>query len=331
MTHSSLLGALAALLVVGELGCGGKASAGPSDGGGCAAPVVSFRNPTEGAVVGGPVAVQLNVSSVCPVSKVEVFADGQSFATMTVPPFSIFWDTSALTNANVELHAVATTNDGVTGEVAIEVTTEQPCQAPRDCPPRARILAPTANSTVCGKVTIYAEGFDDHDVPQVTFSVDGQPIGSALTKGPYLQDWDASTAAPGAHVLQAEAKDSTGNIAQGRVHVRVAADCKPQAPVIAFACPPPDPKGQVFCAMGMLPLCADARSASGIASVSYRINGLGLGGTAPRSPQWNATWDTSKYPDGTYQVQAVAVDSAGVATTEAQAFRVANMAPCPGN
>ncbi|MEX0707257.1 MAG: CHRD domain-containing protein, partial [Woeseia sp.] len=62
-------------------------------------------------------------------------------------------------------------------------------------------------------VTVSVTASDNVGVTEVRFFVDDQLLGSA-TAAPYSVDWDTGAEAEGDHVLQAEAEDAAGNVAQ---------------------------------------------------------------------------------------------------------------------
>ncbi len=84
--------------------------------------------------------------------------------------------------------------------------------APGDTtPPSVTLTAPAAGSTVGGTITLAATATDDTGVARVEFLVDGMAKGSDAT-APFTLAWNTTTAASGAHVLQARAYDAAGNV-----------------------------------------------------------------------------------------------------------------------
>ena len=77
--------------------------------------------------------------------------------------------------------------------------------------PDIQITSPTDGSTVSGTITITAEATDDDAITQVSFTIDGTPIGTPDTTAPFTTTWDTTTTTNDTHTLTATATDPTGN------------------------------------------------------------------------------------------------------------------------
>lgn len=77
--------------------------------------------------------------------------------------------------------------------------------------PSVALTAPAAGSTVTGSVNLAATASDDVGVDRVEFLLDGVLLGSDATP-PYGLAWNSTTAADGAHSLQARAYDLVANV-----------------------------------------------------------------------------------------------------------------------
>ena len=75
--------------------------------------------------------------------------------------------------------------------------------------PTVSITSPGAGA-VAGNVTVAAAASDDVGVVGVQFAIDGVPLGAEDTAAPYEVSWGSATAANGAHVLTAVARDAAG-------------------------------------------------------------------------------------------------------------------------
>jgi len=78
-------------------------------------------------------------------------------------------------------------------------------------PPTVSLTAPSSGATVSGTVTVSANASDNVGVTSVQFTLDGANLGSADSAGPYQTAWDTTSAANGAHILSAVARDAAGN------------------------------------------------------------------------------------------------------------------------
>jgi hypothetical protein len=77
--------------------------------------------------------------------------------------------------------------------------------------PSVVLTSPAAGSTVTGNVNLTATASDDVGVDRVEFLLDGVLLGSDASP-PYAWAWNSTTAADGAHTLQARAYDLVANV-----------------------------------------------------------------------------------------------------------------------
>jgi hypothetical protein len=78
-------------------------------------------------------------------------------------------------------------------------------------PPAVSLTAPAADATVANTITVTAAASDAGGVAGVQFLLDGSPLGSEDTAGPYSVSWDTRTATNTTHRLSARARDASGN------------------------------------------------------------------------------------------------------------------------
>lgn len=104
---------------------------------------------------------------------------------------------------------------GTGGEVAFTTV------SPDVTAPTVSITAPAAGATVANTVTVSADATDDRTVVGVQFLLDGTAVGGEDTVAPYTLSWDTTTAANGAHVLTARARDSVNQTVSAPVSVTV--------------------------------------------------------------------------------------------------------------
>jgi hypothetical protein len=97
--------------------------------------------------------------------------------------------------------------------------------------PSVRIINPIGKQTVSGTVPIFATASDDVAVSSVQFSLDGRPIGSPVTKPPFVIHWRTTRARPGRHRLTAVATNPSGNRATATLAVTVQ---NPPPPMTCF-------------------------------------------------------------------------------------------------
>jgi len=89
------------------------------------------------------------------------------------------------------------------------VTATAACPAP---PPSVSIAAPGNGTTVGGtNVLLNAAATSTVGIANVQFTLDGNPLGSAISNGPYSLNWDSTTVTNGSHAITAIATDVDGN------------------------------------------------------------------------------------------------------------------------
>ena len=87
--------------------------------------------------------------------------------------------------------------------------------------PSVSFVVPVNGATISGTVNLSANASDNVGVAGVQFSVDGNNLGSDDTVPPFEISWNSTTAANGARVLTATARDVAGNRATATVNVFV--------------------------------------------------------------------------------------------------------------
>ncbi|MDO6707031.1 Ig-like domain-containing protein [Photobacterium sp. 1_MG-2023] len=176
-----------------------------TDQGVCAVvPTVNFTAPADHAVVLSGDTVTLAVDATDAdgsVTQVEFFAAGQSLGTDTAAPYTTSW--TAAGAGDVSLSAVATDNEGNTGQAGVLVSvSEQPLVV--------TLTSPTSGTTVgLGKsVSVSADAASlNSTVSQVAFLVNGAVMATDTT-APYRVDW--TPGAVGNYTVFAQVTDATG-------------------------------------------------------------------------------------------------------------------------
>ncbi len=114
-----------------------------------------------------------------------------------------------------------------------------------------------------------------------------------------------ATTAGGPFTLTATALGQSGS---AQISVATTPDTRP--PVVSITSPAAG--SQVFGVVSLLAFATDDRA---VASVSFAVDGAGVGSVA--SPPYEVAWDTRAVPLGLHRLQARAVDTAGNATDSA--------------
>ena len=87
--------------------------------------------------------------------------------------------------------------------------------------PSVSFITPSNDTTVSGSITLTAAASDNVAVATVQFFVDGVAIGSPVTASPYTTTWDCTGMGDGPHLLEAVARDTSGNSATSSTNIRV--------------------------------------------------------------------------------------------------------------
>ncbi|MGB2713846.1 MAG: Ig-like domain-containing protein [Vicinamibacterales bacterium] len=102
--------------------------------------------------------------------------------------------------------------------------------------PTVSMTAPSSGASVSGTTSLSANASDNVGVAGVQFNVDGSPVGSEDTSGPYSLSWNTTSVANGSHSITAVARDAAGNqTTSAAVSVNVANTITPPPPGTGLA------------------------------------------------------------------------------------------------
>jgi subtilisin family serine protease len=282
-----------------------------------AAPSIAVTSPGAG-IVAGNVSVAAAASDDIGVAGVQFALNGAPLgAEDTTAPYAVSWDSATAANDVYVLTAIARDAVGrTTISTAVSVTVANDTAAPS-----VAVTSPGAG-TVAGSVNVAATASDDLGVAGVQFILNGEPLGAEDTTAPYQVSWDSASAANGAYVLTAVARDAAGHTATATsVSVTVTNDAAP--PTVAVTSPV---AGAVAGSVTVAALAADD---VGVAGVQFMLNGAPLGAEDTTAP-YEAAWDTAGAGNGAHVIAAVARDAAGRTTTAAAvSVTVSNDAAAP--
>ena len=102
--------------------------------------------------------------------------------------------------------------------------------------PTVSITSPASGATVSGSVALAATASDNVGVTRVEFYADGTLVGTDVSS-PYVGTWNATTATPGSHTIQARAYDAAGNTTNSNVSVTVPVPTDTTAPTVSITAP----------------------------------------------------------------------------------------------
>ncbi|MBI5821709.1 MAG: S8 family serine peptidase [Verrucomicrobia bacterium] len=184
--------------------------------------------------------------------------------------------------------------------------------------PSVAIVTPASGSVLKGTASISVRASDNVGVTQTACYVDGTLIGTS-TNAAATFSWNSTTVADGTHVLQARARDATGNIGVSTdvsITVQNAADSS--APVVTISSPT---DGSTV--KGVISITVSATDDTGVAQVNCYLDGSLLGSRNRTSATFGL--DTTKVSNGTHTLLAHAYDTSGnIGTSSTVSFTVQN-------
>ena len=117
--------------------------------------------------------------------------------------------------------------------------------------PTVTLTSPSDGALIAGSITVSATAGDDVGVQSVQFTLDGAPLGTAVTVPPYSTTWVSGTTSNGIHAVGAIARDAAGNVAESTVSVTVSNTAQtPNGLVAAYGFNEPAGSAQVVDASG---------------------------------------------------------------------------------
>jgi parallel beta-helix repeat protein len=267
-------------------------------------PTVAVTAPLDNAGVSGIQQVSANAQDNVGVVGVQFELDGNDLGTeVTSAPYTIFWNTTTVSDGPHSLTAVArdavgNSNTSATVGVIVDNT-----------PPTVALTAPSDNATVTGTIPVSADASDNAGVIGVQFKVDGINLGTEVAMAPYSMSWDTSTVANGVHSLTALARDAAGNTTTSVAIGVVAANIDTTPPTVAISAPV---EGATV--HGTILVSAEASDNVIVQGVQFLVDGNNLGSEVTSVP-YTISWDTTTVADGAHSLTAVARDAAGNSTT----------------
>lgn len=266
-------------------------------------PAVSITAPAASASLSGSVAVSASASDDLGITSVRFQLDGANLGSpVTVAPYTLNWDTTAVSDGVHSLTVIAYDSTGRSATSApVSVTVD-------NLPPTVSVSAPATGASVSGTVSVTAAASDDLGVASVQFQLDGANLGSPVTAAPYAISWDTTAAAFGSHTLTAIASDATGNHTTSTA-ITVTVDNVPPTAAISA------PVAGAHLA-GTASLTASASDNAGVTRVQFQLDGVNIGGALTTAP-YTLAWDSTTATDGNHTLTAIASDAAGNSTTSA--------------
>ena len=170
-------------------------------------PVVNITSPANNATISRVVQLAANPAAT---SGVQFLVDGVPFGnTVPAAPYTLAWDTTTVQNGTHWLAAQTTDSTGVTGTSSVVLVTV--ANGGGGSGPSVQVTSPAKGSILTSTVTLYATAASGQPIANVSFFVDGAPVGSPVTSAPYMMSWDSTTVKDGQHSITATVIDVLGN------------------------------------------------------------------------------------------------------------------------
>ena len=184
-----------------------KASVPPPD---TTAPTVAIATPTGGSTLSSAANVGVTAADNASVTAVDLYVNGNYYASDTAAPYSFFLDTTSLANGSHALQARATDgagNAGSSATVTVNVSNVVDTTPPTVAVTSVAKLVKGSNTTL----NVNVSATDNVGVSKVELYVDGARV-STLSAPPYGFALNIRSYAAGTHSLQAKAYDAQGNV-----------------------------------------------------------------------------------------------------------------------
>ena len=142
------------------------------------------------------------------VTAYNLYRNGTKVATVAAGTTTYTFDSLAC-NTSYNLGVEAQDGAGNVGPRAPLTASTAVCDT---TPPTASVTAPGNGASLTGSVTISATASDDNAVADVTFDVDGVPVGAADASTPYSISWNTRASSNATHTITAVARDTSNNL-----------------------------------------------------------------------------------------------------------------------
>ena len=194
-------------------------------------------------------------------------------------------------------------------EIQTDMNTPVGTPTPDTTAPTVSVTSPLDAANVSASINLAANAADNVGVAGVQFLLDGNTLGAEDTTSPYSLTWDTTTAANGAHVITARARDAAGNATTSApINVTVNNIQDVAFPSVAVTSPL-----DAASVTGTIPVSADASDDVGVVGVQFKLDGNVLG-TEDTTAPYSVNWNTTAAVNGPHTLTATARDAAGHVT-----------------
>lgn len=273
-------------------------------------PFAEITSPLLGELVSSSVTVSTEVDAPNDVLKVEFYIDNQLEYTDYDSPYEWNWDTAQYTEAEHKITAKAHDKFGLKVSTSVTVFVDNTA-------PTVSIREPAPENTYCGIVRVSVNATDNKEIGNVHVKVDNTEW-LVMTYDPpdFLWKYDLNTTpfSDGEHTLMVLALDKASNPAT--TSTTLLTDNTP--PTLTIQTP------QSGITVGLtLIVNVQASDSAGISRIEFYIQDV-LVYTVYEMP-YHWSWDTTKYPNGEYDITIKAYDTVGNTQTSETTVTVKNV------
>ncbi|MGQ9696523.1 MAG: Ig-like domain-containing protein [Armatimonadota bacterium] len=231
-------------------------------------------------------------------------------AAVSGTPFRFSVDTSKYPDGRHRFEVTVFDRAGNPGKTSLSLVID-------NTPPKLAVSGVSDGQLIGRTVTLTVTAEDAAGVSSVELMADGAVRIAQLTAPPFVFSVNTAILADGPHSLDVVASDGPGN--QAITSLSVAVDnTKPSVSLAGLA------DGQF--AGGKVKVSVTAEDANGIASVELRADGHSLLGPLS-APPFEFELDTTRLPEGSHSIEAVAVDRAGNLSSTSATVAIDNTPP----
>ena len=163
------------------------------------------------------------------------------------------------------------------------------------------IKTPHDGATVKGSVEVLAVGASP-SIAAVTFAVDGNAVGSTITKRPFAVRWDTRLVPNGTHTITARAFDAAGASLAVAASTVIVGNRPPEVRIVKPAA------GATV--KSTIDVVAAVHRHRNLASLQFQLDGSALGPVL-LGPPFATKWDTTLTSNGSHTLRAVVTTLAG--------------------
>lgn len=281
-------------------------------------PAVSLPQPASQSSISGSIDVSAVATDDTGVARVDFYRDdGVKIGTALSSPYTIVWDTTALTNGPHTLFATALDQAGKTATTPLRTVVVD------NTVPTASLDQPLVGADVSGRAVRLAASASSafSRISAVEFYRDNEVLIGRAGVLPYAVYWDTTSVSEGSHRLYVKAFSGSGMSTATEPQTVTVTNVIPDrtAPAVTVTAPADNATVQG----AAVQVRVRATDPSGIASLELRSDGTELLGSTDSS-DLAVSWDSTRVQNGRHTLLATAQDTAGNSASVAVTINVKN-------